>query len=78
MCRTEQEARRALQALALILGELGLGLKHAKTRIVHPREGNEGFDFLGFHHRYVGGNTTRSRNNSFVTFPFHAVQVYAP
>jgi RNA-directed DNA polymerase len=58
MCRTEREAENALQALAAILGELGLELKHAKTRIVHLREGGEGFDFLGLHHRYVRGNTT--------------------
>ncbi|HUA50497.1 MAG TPA: hypothetical protein VMA77_35025, partial [Solirubrobacteraceae bacterium] len=44
MCQTEREAESALQALEAILGELGLSLKHAKTRIVHLREGGEGFD----------------------------------
>jgi RNA-directed DNA polymerase len=63
MCRSEREA---LDALAAILGELGLSLKHAKTRIVHLREGGEGFDFLGFHHRYVRGNTPRSRHLTFL------------
>ena len=43
----------ALDALRAILGELGLRLKDTKTRIVHLVEGGEGFDFLGFHHRYV-------------------------
>jgi RNA-directed DNA polymerase len=66
MCRTEQEAKGALAALAMILGELGLELKQAKTRIVHLREGGEGFDFLGFHHRYVRGNTARSRHLTFL------------
>jgi group II intron reverse transcriptase/maturase len=66
MCRTEQEANSALAALTTILGELGLELKHAKTRIVHLREGGEGFDFLGFHHRYVRGNTARSRHLTFL------------
>ncbi len=47
-------------------GELGLELKLAKTRIVHLREGGEGFDFLGFHHRYVRGNTPRSRHLTFL------------
>ena len=51
MCRTRQEAERALAALTAILAELGLELKHAKTRIVQLREGGEGLDFLGFHHR---------------------------
>jgi group II intron reverse transcriptase/maturase len=66
MCRTEQEPKGALAALAMILGELGLELKQAKTRIVHLREGGEGFDFLGFHHRYVRGNTARSRHLTFL------------
>jgi RNA-directed DNA polymerase len=66
MCKTKQEAEDALVALSSILGELGLELKHAKTRIVHLREGGEGFDFLGFHHRYVRGNTPRSRHLTFL------------
>jgi RNA-directed DNA polymerase len=66
MCRSEQEAKNALQALEAILGELGLSLKHAKTRIVHLREGGEGFDFLGFHHRYVRGRTPRSQHLTFL------------
>ena len=66
MCRTRQEAERALAALTAILAELGLATKEAKTRIVHLREGGEGFDFLGFHHRYVRGNTPRSRHLCFL------------
>jgi RNA-directed DNA polymerase len=42
MCRTEREAENALAALTAILGELGLELKHAKTRIVQLREGERG------------------------------------
>jgi len=66
MCTTETEARRALAALRMLLSELGLEPKEAKTRIVHLREGGEGFDFLGFHHRYVRGRTHRSRNLTFL------------
>lgn len=66
MCRTEAEARRALAALRTLLAELGLEPKDAKTRIVHLREGGEGFDFLGFHHRYVRGRTRRSRHITFL------------
>ena len=66
MCKTKQEAEGALEALTAILAELGLGLKEAKTRIVHLREGGEGFDFLGFHHRYVRGNTPRSQHLTFL------------
>jgi RNA-directed DNA polymerase len=46
MCRTREEAVRALEALRTILAELGLALKDAKTRIVELREGGEGLDFL--------------------------------
>lgn len=46
-----------IEALTAILAEMGLELKQAKTRTVQLREGGEGLDFLGFHHRYVRGNT---------------------
>ena len=66
MCRTEREAQCALVALREILGEMGLTLKDAKTRIVGLREGGEGLDFLGFHHRWVRGNTPASRHLTFL------------
>ena len=66
MCRSREEAERALVALRAILLELGLTLKDAKTRIVELREGGEGLDFLGFHHRWVRGNTPRSRHLCFL------------
>jgi len=53
MCKTKREAEAALAALRSVLAGLGLELKQAKTRIVHLREGGEGLDFLGFHHRHV-------------------------
>jgi RNA-directed DNA polymerase len=55
LCHSEREAEAALVSLRSILAELGLELKPAKTRIVHLREGSEGLDFLGFHHRRVRG-----------------------
>jgi RNA-directed DNA polymerase len=66
LCHSRQEAERALAALSTILAELGLELKQAKTRIVHLTEGGEGLDFLGFHHRWVRGNTPRSRHLCFL------------
>jgi group II intron reverse transcriptase/maturase len=66
MCASEAEARRALEALRVLLAELGLEAKDAKTRIVHLREGGEGLDFLGFHHRWVRGDTPRSRHLCFL------------
>ena len=66
MCQSQEEAEHALEALRAILVELGLTLKEAKTRIVELREGGEGLDFLGFHHRWVRGNTPASRHLCFL------------
>lgn len=66
MCHSQAEAERALVALRAILTELGLTLKDSKTRIVQLREGGEGLDFLGFHHRWVRGNTVASRRLCFL------------
>jgi len=59
MCRTQAEAEAALASLRQMLAELGLQPKEAKTRIVHLREGGEGLDFLGFHHRWVRARGAR-------------------
>jgi Reverse transcriptase (RNA-dependent DNA polymerase)/Group II intron, maturase-specific domain len=65
-CKTRREAENALVALTAILAELGLELKQAKKRIVHLREGGEGVDFLGFHHRWARGRTAESRHIAFL------------
>jgi group II intron reverse transcriptase/maturase len=59
MCRSREQAEAALQQLRILLAELGLQPKEAKTRIVGLEVGGEGFDFLGFHHRMV---RSRPRN----------------
>jgi hypothetical protein len=72
MYGSERDAHRALEALRALLAKLGLRPKQAKARIVHLREGGEGFDFLGFHHRYVRGRTPRSRHLTFLArWPSH-------
>ena len=53
LCRSRRQAEAALARLTLLLAELGLELNPAKTGIVHLVEGGGGFDFLGFHHRWV-------------------------
>jgi RNA-directed DNA polymerase len=53
MCVSRQQAEAALERLKVLLAELGLEPKAAKTRIVHLQAGGEGLDFLGFHHRLV-------------------------
>ncbi|MCA1698529.1 MAG: group II intron reverse transcriptase/maturase [Actinobacteria bacterium] len=66
LCHSRREAEAALAALRSILAELGLELKQAKTRIVHLREGGEGLDFLGFHHRHVRMTGPRKRHIHFL------------
>jgi group II intron reverse transcriptase/maturase len=51
LCATEQQAVRARDLVATVLGSLGLRLHPGKTRIARLYQGAEGFDFLGFHHR---------------------------
>ncbi len=50
-CGTADQAARAHAWARVQLGALGLSLHPGKTRVVSDRE--EGFDFLGFHHRRV-------------------------
>jgi group II intron reverse transcriptase/maturase len=66
MCATRVQAEAALERLRVLLAELGLEPKEAKTRIVHLEEGGEGFDFLGFHHRWVRSRGWRGERG--VTF----------
>jgi RNA-directed DNA polymerase len=66
ICATGAEARRALEAFRVGLAELGLQPREAKTRIVHLREGGEGFDFLGFHHRWVRARGQQARHVTFL------------
>jgi RNA-directed DNA polymerase len=51
LCSTRDQAERARQRAAALLGDLGLSLHPDKTRVVDLREGAEGFDFLGCHFR---------------------------
>jgi RNA-directed DNA polymerase len=51
LCRNGHAAQRAFRWLQKTAGALRLKLHPEKTRIVDARDGSEGFDFLGFHHR---------------------------
>lgn len=53
VCPTRERAEQARDLAAATLAPLGLRLHPDKTRIVCLRNGDEGFDFLGFHHRMV-------------------------
>ena len=49
LCRTEAEARAALDHLGKLTTERGLTLHPDKTRLVDASLPGEGFDFLGYH-----------------------------
>ncbi len=66
MCATRQQAEYALGLLTDLLADLGLEPKASKTRIVHLEEGGEGFDFLGFHHRWVRAQSQHARQVMFL------------
>ena len=53
LCRSRQRAVVARQRVTDILARLGLKLHPDKTRIACLPRGEEGFDFLGFHHHKV-------------------------
>ncbi len=67
LCRTEGDAREALRRLGIVMERLGLRLHAEKTRLVDLRQGREGFDFLGFHHRQV--RSWRSRRYYLQSWP---------
>ena len=56
LCRSQAQARAALDAVRGILASLGLQLHPDKTKVVDLRRGREGLDFLGchFHARMSG------------------------
>ena len=58
-CRSQGQAKAALARLTVLLADLGLSPKPAKTRIVHLVVGQPGLDFLGFHHRLVRSRPRR-------------------
>lgn len=47
------QAERAREVLAQLLAKLKLELSPTKTRVVHLEEPRIGFDFLGYHYRWV-------------------------
>jgi len=51
LCTTAQAADDALRQLTNLLADLGLQVNPDKTHIRCLLKGQEGFDFLGFHHR---------------------------
>jgi len=61
LCPTRERAEAALAALTEVLAGLGLSLAAAKTTVVDLRTPKSGFDFLGFHHRWVESFARKGR-----------------
>jgi RNA-directed DNA polymerase len=61
LCRSRTRAEEALRRVTAILAPLGLQLHPDKTRIVCLTGGEQGFDFLGFHHHKVESWRWRGR-----------------
>ena len=61
LCPTRERAVQARDLAEATLAPLGLRLHPAKTRIVRLGQGEEGFDFLGFHHRMRPSAKRRGR-----------------
>ena len=61
LCPTKERAELARHLVEATLAGLGLQLHPDKTKVVCLRNGAEGFDFLGFHHRMVKSWKRRGR-----------------
>ena len=66
-CGTAEQAACALEWTREQLARLGLELHPTKTRVVNDRE--EGFDFLGFHHRRVILDGSQKESRSVLRWP---------
>jgi group II intron reverse transcriptase/maturase len=62
LCPTKARAEAARDLAAQTLAPIGLRLHPEKTRIVCVRKGEEGFDFLGFHHRMMESEKWKGRH----------------
>ncbi|WP_276825075.1 group II intron maturase-specific domain-containing protein, partial [Paenibacillus lactis] len=58
---TPKDAQRAYELIRAIMERLELTLHPTKTRIVGLWTGEEGFDFLGMHHRKTKAETSKGQ-----------------
>ncbi|WP_223066504.1 group II intron reverse transcriptase/maturase [Paenibacillus caui] len=61
VCKTKKDADRAYELIRAIMERLELSLHPTKTRIVGLWTGEEGFDFLGLHHRKTKAETSKGQ-----------------
>jgi RNA-directed DNA polymerase len=61
ICKTRKDAKHAYNLVQVIMERLELTLHPTKTRIVGMWTGEEGFDFLGMHHRKTKAETAQAK-----------------
>lgn len=61
VCKTKRDAERAHNLIYAVMERLELTLHPTKTRIVGLWTGEEGFDFLGIHHRKTKAETSQGK-----------------
>lgn len=61
VCKTKKDADRAYELIRAIMERLELTLHPTKTRLVGLWTGEEGFDFLGMHHRKRKAETSTGK-----------------
>lgn len=61
ICKTKKDAEKAMELIRAIMKKLDLTTHPTKTRLVGMWTGEEGFDFLGMHHRKTKAETSRAR-----------------
>lgn len=61
ICKTKKDAEHAYKLIRAIMERLELTLHPTKTRIVGLWTGDEGFDFLGMHHRKTKAETSKGK-----------------
>lgn len=61
VCKTNKDAKHAYELIRKIMERLELTLHPTKTRIVGLWTGDEGFDFLGMHHRKTKAETSQGK-----------------
>lgn len=61
VCKTKKEADRVYKLIEAIMERLELTLHPTKTRIVGLWTGEDGFDFLGMHHRKTKAETSKGQ-----------------
>jgi group II intron reverse transcriptase/maturase len=62
LCPTKERAEQSRDLAAATIAPLGLSLHPEKTKIACVRDGQDGFDFLGFHHRMVASWKWKGRH----------------